>query len=148
MTSVPTDYKRAPNLPRAALPMRGNLVRREPGMLARREACSLERRIREHSKGRPTFVPHDGPPYADGEIHTGHVVDKVIEDIIVKSRQLADFDSPSVPGRDCRGLPIENEAEGLAGQPGDGLRFVPNTSAARLPPLAEASPAAASGRVA
>ena len=119
MTSPPTDYKHTLNLPKTAFPMRGNLARREPEMLARWEASGLERRIRERSKGRPTFVLHDGPPYANGDIHIGHVVNKVIKDMIVKSRQLAGFDSPYVPGWDCHGLPIENKVEGLIGKPGD-----------------------------
>ena len=119
VTSPPTDYKPTLNLPKTAFPMRGNLAKREPEMLARWEASGLERRIREASKGRPTFVLHDGPPYANGDIHIGHVVNKVIKDMIVKSRQLAGFDSPYVPGWDCHGLPIENKVEGLIGKPGD-----------------------------
>ena len=114
-----TDYKQTLNLPRTAFPMRGNLAKREPEMLARWEASDLHARIRERSKGRPTFVLHDGPPYANGDIHIGHVVNKVIKDMIVKSRQMAGFDSPYVPGWDCHGLPIENKVEGLIGKPGE-----------------------------
>lgn len=114
-----TDYKQTLNLPKTAFPMRGNLARREPEMLARWEESGLYERIREASAGRPTFVLHDGPPYANGDIHIGHVVNKVIKDMIVKSRQLAGFDSPYVPGWDCHGLPIENKVEGLIGKPGD-----------------------------
>jgi len=98
--------------------MRGNLAKREPEMLARWEEQGLYKHIREHSKGRPKFILHDGPPYANGDIHIGHVVNKVIKDMIVKSRQLAGFDSPYVPGWDCHGLPIENKVEGLVGKPG------------------------------
>ena len=114
-----TDYKQTLNLPKTAFPMRGNLAKREPEMLARWEASGLEGRIRATSKGRPTFVLHDGPPYANGELHIGHVVNKVLKDLIVKSRQLAGFDSPYVPGWDCHGLPIENKVEGIVGKPGD-----------------------------
>ena len=98
--------------------MRGNLAKREPEMLARWEASDLHGQIREHSKGRPKFILHDGPPYANGDIHIGHVVNKVIKDMIVKSKQLGGFDSPYVPGWDCHGLPIENKVEGLIGKPG------------------------------
>lgn len=87
-------------------------------MLARWQEQGIFEHIREHSKGRPKFVLHDGPPYANGDIHIGHVVNKVIKDMIVKSRQLAGFDSPYVPGWDCHGLPIENKVEGLIGKPG------------------------------
>jgi len=99
--------------------MRGNLANREPQMLARWEEQGIYQHIRDHSAGRPKFVLHDGPPYANGDIHIGHVVNKVIKDMIVKSRQLAGFDSPYVPGWDCHGLPIENKVEGLVGKPGD-----------------------------
>ena len=87
-------------------------------MLARWEQQGMYEHIRKHSEGRPKFILHDGPPYANGDIHIGHVVNKVIKDMIVKSRQLAGFDSPYVPGWDCHGLPIENKVEGLIGKPG------------------------------
>lgn len=99
--------------------MRGNLAKREPEMLARWEKNDLYNEIRKASKGRPKFVLHDGPPYANGEIHIGHVVNKVIKDMIVKSKQLAGFDAPYVPGWDCHGLPIENKVEKKVGKPGD-----------------------------
>ena len=114
-----TDYKQTLNLPKTDFPMRGNLAKREPEMLARWEADGLYQHIRETSAGRPTFILHDGPPYANGDIHIGHVVNKVIKDLIVKSKQLAGFDSPYVPGWDCHGLPIENKVEGLIGKAGD-----------------------------
>jgi isoleucyl-tRNA synthetase len=99
--------------------MRGNLAKREPEMLARWNEEGLHDHIRQHSAGRPKFILHDGPPYANGDIHIGHVVNKVIKDMIVKSKQLSGFDSPYVPGWDCHGLPIENKVEGLIGKPGD-----------------------------
>ncbi|MFK8080246.1 MAG: isoleucine--tRNA ligase [Granulosicoccus sp.] len=113
-----TDYKQTLNLPKTDFPMRGNLAKREPEMLARWEEQGIYEHIRKHSEGRPKFVLHDGPPYANGDIHIGHVVNKVLKDMIVKSRQLAGFDSPYVPGWDCHGLPIENKVEGLIGKPG------------------------------
>jgi len=114
-----SDYKETLNLPKTDFPMRGNLAKREPEMLARWEADDLYGEIRRASTGRPKFILHDGPPYANGAIHIGHVVNKVIKDMIVKSKQLAGFDSPYVPGWDCHGLPIENKVEGIAGKPGD-----------------------------
>jgi isoleucyl-tRNA synthetase len=113
-----TDYKHTLNLPKTDFPMRGNLAKREPEMLARWEAEDYFGQIRHASEGRPTFILHDGPPYANGDIHIGHVVNKVIKDMIVKSRQLDGFDAPYVPGWDCHGLPIENKVEGLIGKPG------------------------------
>lgn len=101
--------------------MRGNLAKREPEMLASWEADDLYQLIREASKGRPQFILHDGPPYANGDIHIGHVVNKVIKDLIIKSKQLAGFDAPYVPGWDCHGLPIENKVESLIGKPGGNI---------------------------
>ena len=114
-----TDYKQTLNLPKTDFPMRGNLAKREPEMLARWKEEGLHEHIRQHSAGRPKFILHDGPPYANGDIHIGHVVNKVIKDMIIKSKQLSGFDSPYVPGWDCHGLPIENKVEGLIGKPGD-----------------------------
>lgn len=114
-----TDYKQTLNLPKTAFPMRGNLAKREPEMLSRWNSEGLYAHIRNRSSGRPKFILHDGPPYANGDIHIGHVVNKVIKDMIVKSKQLAGFDSPYVPGWDCHGLPIENKVEGLIGKPGE-----------------------------
>jgi len=114
-----SDYKQTLNLPKTDFPMRGNLAKREPEMLARWEADGLHAEIRQASVGRPKFILHDGPPYANGTIHIGHVVNKVIKDMIIKSKQVAGFDSPYIPGWDCHGLPIENKVEEIAGKPGD-----------------------------
>jgi len=114
-----TEYKQTLNLPKTDFPMRGNLAKREPEMLARWNQEDLYQHIRKSVAGRPKFILHDGPPYANGDIHIGHVVNKVIKDMIVKSRQLDGYDSPYVPGWDCHGLPIENKVEGLIGKPGD-----------------------------
>ncbi|WP_449448417.1 isoleucine--tRNA ligase [Thermomonas brevis] len=98
--------------------MRGDLPKREPDTLARWEAEGLYAQIREASKGRPQFVLHDGPPYANGAIHLGHAVNKILKDIIVKSKTLAGFDAPYIPGWDCHGLPIEIAIEKKWGKVG------------------------------
>ncbi len=102
-----TDYKKTLNLPDTPFPMRGDLAKREPIMLKDWQEKRLYQKIREVSKGRPKFVLHDGPPYANGDIHIGHAVNKILKDIIVKSKTLSGFDAPYVPGWDCHGLPIE-----------------------------------------
>ncbi len=113
-----TDYKETLNLPKTTFPMKGNLAQREPEMLKHWEESGLYRKIREACQGRPQFILHDGPPYANGEIHIGHAVNKVLKDIIVKSRTLDGFDAPYVPGWDCHGLPIELQVEKKVGKPG------------------------------
>ncbi|NDY41865.1 isoleucine--tRNA ligase, partial [Dissulfurirhabdus thermomarina] len=105
------DYKKTLNLPRTGFPMKANLAQREPEMLRRWEETGLYRRLREQGRGRPRFILHDGPPYANGHLHLGHTVNKVLKDIIVKSRQMQGFDAPFVPGWDCHGLPIEHNVE-------------------------------------
>ena len=116
-----TDYKDTLNLPRTRFPMRGNLAKREPEMLERWEQQDLYGQIRAAAKGRPLFVLHDGPPYANGDIHLGHALNQVLKDIIVKSRTLAGYDAPYVPGWDCHGLPIEHQIERRLGKLGNGL---------------------------
>lgn len=113
-----TDYKHTLNLPKTGFPMRGNLVKREPEMLKRWEKMDLYDKIRETSRGRPSFILHDGPPYANGEIHLGHALNKILKDIIVKSRTLDGYDAPYIPGWDCHGLPIELQVEKKIGKPG------------------------------
>ncbi|MBU4612633.1 isoleucine--tRNA ligase [Achromobacter sp. GG226] len=105
------DYKNTLNLPDTPFPMRGDLAKREPGWVAQWEENGVYRAIREASAGRPRFVLHDGPPYANGDLHLGHAVNKVLKDIIVKSRNLAGFDAHYVPGWDCHGMPIEIQIE-------------------------------------
>jgi isoleucyl-tRNA synthetase len=112
------DYKNTLNLPNTAFPMKGNLPQREPEILQRWEAMDLYGRLRTACRGRPRFVLHDGPPYANGEIHIGHAVNKVLKDIIVKSKTLSGFDAPYIPGWDCHGLPIELNVEKKIGKPG------------------------------
>ena len=118
------DYKKTLNLTDTPFPMRGDLARREPQWLAAWQQTKLYERIREASRGRPRFVLHDGPPYANGDIHIGHAVNKILKDIIVRARTLAGFDAPYVPGWDCHGLPIEHQIEKLHGKhvPADRVR--------------------------
>ncbi|MES2353090.1 MAG: isoleucine--tRNA ligase [Pseudomonadota bacterium] len=106
-----TDYKKTLNLPDTPFPMRGDLAKREPGWLKAWQDQKLYQKIRAVSKDRPKFILHDGPPYANGDIHIGHAVNKILKDIIVKSKTLAGFDAPYTPGWDCHGLPIEHQIE-------------------------------------
>ncbi len=113
-----SDYKKTLNLPQTRFPMKANLAGREPERLAAWEAQDLYHRIRAARAGREQFILHDGPPYANGSIHIGHAVNKILKDIIVKSKTLAGYDAPYVPGWDCHGLPIEHAVEKEAGQSG------------------------------
>ena len=106
-----TDWKDTLNLPRTEFPMKANLPVAEPQTLARWDAEDLYGQIRARRKGAPQFVLHDGPPYANGQIHIGHALNKILKDVVVKSRTMAGFDSPYVPGWDCHGLPIELNVE-------------------------------------
>lgn len=105
------DYKKTLNLPDTPFPMRGDLARREPVMLKAWQERNLYQKIRTACQGRPKFILHDGPPYANGDIHIGHAVNKILKDIIIKSKTLSGFDAPYVPGWDCHGLPIEHQIE-------------------------------------
>ena len=113
-----TDYKPTVNLPQTDFPMKADLAQREPKQLARWAEQGIYQRIRAASRGRPSFVLHDGPPYANGAIHLGHALNKILKDIIVKSRTLDGCDAPYVPGWDCHGLPIELAVEKKHGKPG------------------------------
>jgi isoleucyl-tRNA synthetase len=112
------DYKKTLNLPTTAFPMKANLAQREPERLKIWNESKLYQKIRAAAAGRPKFVLHDGPPYANGEIHIGHAVNKVLKDFIVKSKTLAGYDAPYVPGWDCHGLPIELMVEKKVGKAG------------------------------
>ncbi|AIR70586.1 isoleucine--tRNA ligase [Dickeya fangzhongdai] len=114
-----SDYKTTLNLPETGFPMRGDLAKREPDMLKRWYEQDLYGIIRGAKKGKKTFILHDGPPYANGNIHIGHSVNKILKDIIIKSKGLSGYDSPYVPGWDCHGLPIELKVEQLVGKPGE-----------------------------
>src|ERR1700740_2644439 len=111
-TSRPmADYKDTLNLPDTPFPMRGDLAKREPERGKEWQGKGVSRRLRQLAKGRPTFVLHDGPPYANGDIHLGTAVNKILKDMVVKSRSLAGFDARYVPGWDCHGMPIEVQIE-------------------------------------
>ncbi|MDD5320598.1 MAG: isoleucine--tRNA ligase [Methylococcales bacterium] len=110
------DYKKTLNLPNTAFPMKGNLAQREPERLKKWNETGLYQKIRQACAGRHLFILHDGPPYANGEIHIGHAVNKVLKDIIIKSKTLSGFDAPYVPGWDCHGLPIELMVEKKIGK--------------------------------
>jgi len=110
------DYKKTLNLPDTPFPMRGDLAKREPLMLKSWQERGFYERIRKSRRGKQRFVLHDGPPYANGDIHIGHAVNKILKDIIVKSRTLAGLDAPYVPGWDCHGMPIEVQIEKAHGK--------------------------------
>jgi len=118
-----TDYKSTLNLPETSFPMRGNLAQNEPKLLANWVKKDLYQQIRDNCAGRPKFILHDGPPYANGDIHLGHAVNKILKDVIIKSKTLAGFDVPYVPGWDCHGLPIEHKVEKKIGKAGVKVPF-------------------------
>ncbi len=111
MSSAKPDYRATLNLPDTPFPMRGDLAKREPAWVAEWNERGVYQQLRDARVHAPKFVLHDGPPYANGQIHIGHAVNKVLKDMVVKSRQLAGFDARYVPGWDCHGLPIENQIE-------------------------------------
>ncbi|MCM0610984.1 isoleucine--tRNA ligase [Marinobacter sediminum] len=113
-----SDYKHTLNLPETAFPMRGNLAKREPEMLKRWQDLDVYGNLRKQREGREKFILHDGPPYANGSIHIGHAVNKILKDMIVKSRSFMGYDAPYVPGWDCHGLPIEHKVEQEIGKAG------------------------------
>lgn len=115
------DYKHTINLPQTDFPMKADLARREPATVRAWEEQRTYAKLREVARGRPRFVLHDGPPYANGAIHIGHAVNKILKDIVVKSRSFDGFDAPYIPGWDCHGLPIEHQVEKRHGRPGQKL---------------------------
>src|SRR5271155_4474720 len=106
-----TDYRDTVFLPRTDFPMRGDLPNKEPAILARWQRMGLWDRLREAGQGRKKFILHDGPPYANGNIHIGHALNKILKDVINRSRQMAGYDAHYIPGWDCHGLPIEWQIE-------------------------------------
>ena len=110
------DYKNTINLPQTEFPMKADLARREPEILKWWQEQRIYAKLRELARGRPTFILPDGPPYANGAIHLGHAINKVLKDIVLKSRTLDGFDAPYVPGWDCHGLPIEHQIEKTRGK--------------------------------
>ena len=113
-----SDYKDTLNLPYTEFPMKANLAQREPAMLERWQRLDLYRKICEKNAGKPKFILHDGPPYANGDLHLGHAINKTLKDIIVKAKQMSGFDAPYIPGWDCHGLPIEHNVEKKKGKAG------------------------------
>ncbi|MBN2059742.1 MAG: isoleucine--tRNA ligase [Deltaproteobacteria bacterium] len=105
------DYKSTLNLPHTKFPMKADLVKNEPAMIEKWEMTKVYHRIREQSKGRKPYMLHDGPPYANGNIHMGTAFNKILKDIIIKSKQMSGFNAPYVPGWDCHGLPIEHKVD-------------------------------------
>ena len=121
MTDKESPYKHTLNLPDTEFPMRGNLAKREPEMLQYWENIGIYQKLRQARKGREQFILHDGPPYANGSIHIGHAINKILKDIIIKSQSLNGKDAPYVPGWDCHGLPIELKVEEKVGKIGPNL---------------------------
>ena len=111
-----TNYKHTINLPKTEFPMRANLAKREPDILEFWDEINIYQKLREIGEGKEKWVLHDGPPYANGALHIGHAVNKILKDVIVKSKTMAGYDSPYVPGWDCHGLPIEHEVEKKLGR--------------------------------
>ncbi len=116
MSEEKKDYRQTLNLPDTPFPMRGDLPKREPGWVKKWEDGQLYHKLRQARQGKEKFILHDGPPYANGQIHIGHAMNKILKDIILKTRQLKGMDAHYVPGWDCHGLPIENAIEKLHGR--------------------------------
>jgi isoleucyl-tRNA synthetase len=114
--AVKTDYRSTLNLPDTPFPMRGDLPKREPGWVKDWADQGIYQRLRDARVGKPRFVLHDGPPYANGTLHVGHAANKILKDMIVKARQLKGLDARYTPGWDCHGLPIENQIEKTFGR--------------------------------
>src|SRR5690349_10891646 len=109
------DLKKTVNLPTTNFPMKANLPTLEPKLLTRWSETDLYGAIRKSRTGRPTYILHDGPPYANGNIHLGHVFNKVLKDFVVKTKTMTGLDAPYIPGWDCHGLPIEIKVDGELG---------------------------------
>ena len=118
-----TDYKQTLNLPQTDFPMKANLAQREPKILEKWQSADIYQNLRANRSGKPKFILHDGPPYANGDLHLGHSVNKILKDIVVKSRSMEGFDAPYVPGWDCHGLPIEHQVEKKVGKAGVKVDF-------------------------
>lgn len=116
-----TDYKNTLNLPHTKFPMKANLPQAEPAILKQWKSLSLYKKLREKNHGKAKYILHDGPPYANGHIHIGHAVNKILKDMVLKAKTMSGFDAPFVPGWDCHGLPIELNVEKKLGQVGSKL---------------------------
>ena len=126
-----SDYKDTLNLPHTDFPMKASLAQREPGMLANWQELDLYKRIAEKNAGKPKFILHDGPPYANGELHLGHAINKSLKDFVVKAKSLNGFDAPYIPGWDCHGLPIEHNVEKKKGKAGQKISHADFRTACR-----------------
>ncbi|MEC9223661.1 MAG: class I tRNA ligase family protein, partial [Pseudomonadota bacterium] len=126
-----TDYKDTLNLPHTEFPMKANLSQREPALIEKWNQIDLYRKICEKNAGRPKFILHDGPPYANGDLHLGHAINKTLKDIVVKSKQLCGYDAPYIPGWDCHGLPIEHNVEKKKGKAGQKISYTEFRQACR-----------------
>src|SRR5689334_2546527 len=115
-TSTKTSYKATLNLPQTSFPMEAKLVANEPARLKKWEAAGLYQQILEARQGAPKWILHDGPPFANGDIHIGHVINHVLKDVVVRFRSMQGYFSPYVPGWDCHGLPIEHKIQQEIGQ--------------------------------
>ena len=143
MSDKPNDYKSTLNLPDTVFPMRGDLAKREAAWVREWQERKVYEAIRNASRGRPRFVLHDGPPYANADIHIGHAVNKILKDIVVKSKGLAGFDAPYVPGWDCHGMgwgPLLDNLKAIAVSEGltDRVTFidpVPMSKSPRCTPM-------------
>src|SRR4029453_3566181 len=111
MTDAARDYSESLFLPKTDFPMRAGLPQKEPEILARWQKLKVYERLRDAARGRAKFILHDGPPYANGNIHIGTALNKILKDVVVKSRSMAGFDAPYVVGYDCHGLPIELQVD-------------------------------------
>ncbi|MFM9853826.1 MAG: class I tRNA ligase family protein, partial [Sphingomonadaceae bacterium] len=117
----PTDYRSTVFLPKTDFPMKAGLPQKEPGILARWESERLYQKLRDKRRGREKFILHDGPPYANGDMHIGHALNHILKDMVVRTQTLLGKDAPYVPGWDCHGLPIELAVEKKFGKVGDKL---------------------------
>src|SRR3972149_10809010 len=115
------DYKNTLNLPNTSFPMKANLAQKEPDFLARWDKNKIYTKLRQKYSGTKKYILHDGPPYANGHIHIGTALNKILKDIIVKATYMAGFDSCYVPGWDCHGLPIEHEVDKMLGERKQGM---------------------------
>ena len=127
--TTPVDYRSTLNLPDTPFPMRGDLPKREPGWVKEWDEKGIYKKLRDARTNAPKFILHDGPPYANGQLHVGHAANKILKDMIVKARQLKGMDAQYIPGWDCHGLPIENAIEKLYGK-----KLAPTAASGSLPP--------------
>jgi isoleucyl-tRNA synthetase len=125
------DYKETLNLPQTDFPMKANLAQREPEMLKLWEEINIYQKIRESAKGKTPYILHDGPPYANGNIHLGTALNKIIKDIVIKAKNMTGFDGVYVPGWDCHGLPIEHQVDKELGSKKQGMSQVDKRRACR-----------------